>query len=310
MAPAGPGQLSGGQRQRVALARALVNKPKVLLLDEPLGALDLKLREQMQEELKSLQRALGITFVFVTHDQGEALSMADRVAVFNNGRIVQEGYTARYLSAAEDQRFCRRFRRLLQCASPPRPSSSLGGERRWASLRPEAIRIRPQDGGVLGDGAGNQLSRRGHPPFRRQSRAMRDARHRAGRPADPGNRTPCASPRLPSDIHYMDDARMMEQPLSPRLRRQPPILPSRGGFFGRLSDLFLASVRKLLLFLMLTPPLLWLGIIYIGSLIALLLQSFFSIDDFLRNGELRIHARDLCAAFAIPPISTSSCAPS
>ena len=71
-----PGQLSGGQRQRVALARALVNKPKVLLLDEPLGALDLKLREQMQEELKSLQRALGITFIFVTHDQGEALSMS------------------------------------------------------------------------------------------------------------------------------------------------------------------------------------------------------------------------------------------
>jgi putative spermidine/putrescine transport system ATP-binding protein len=86
-----PGQLSGGQRQRVALARALVNKPKVLLLDEPLGALDLKLREQMQEELKSLQRALGITFVFVTHDQGEALSMADRVAVFNDGKVVQEG---------------------------------------------------------------------------------------------------------------------------------------------------------------------------------------------------------------------------
>ncbi|MBN8998294.1 MAG: ABC transporter ATP-binding protein, partial [Rhizobiales bacterium] len=78
-------------RQRVALARALVNHPKVLLLDEPLGALDLKLREQMQVELKSLQRALGITFVFVTHDQGEALSMADRIAVFNHGRIVQIG---------------------------------------------------------------------------------------------------------------------------------------------------------------------------------------------------------------------------
>ena len=77
-----PGQLSGGQRQRVALARALVNEPKVLLLDEPLGALDLKLREAMQDELKSLQQRLGITFVFVTHDQGEALSMADRVAVF------------------------------------------------------------------------------------------------------------------------------------------------------------------------------------------------------------------------------------
>src|ERR1700723_1055978 len=86
-----PGELSGGQRQRVALARALVLRPKVLLLDEPLGALDLKLREAMQGELRSLQRSLGLTFVFVTHDQGEALSMADRVAVFNHGRVVQVG---------------------------------------------------------------------------------------------------------------------------------------------------------------------------------------------------------------------------
>jgi putative spermidine/putrescine transport system ATP-binding protein len=84
-----PAQLSGGQRQRVALARALVNEPRVLLLDEPLGALDLKLREAMQAELRSLQRRLGITFVYVTHDQGEALSMSDRVAVFNAGRIEQ-----------------------------------------------------------------------------------------------------------------------------------------------------------------------------------------------------------------------------
>jgi putative spermidine/putrescine transport system ATP-binding protein len=84
-----PDQLSGGQKQRVALARALINRPKVLLLDEPLGALDLKLREEMQGELKSLQQSLGITFVFVTHDQGEALSMANRVAVFNEGRIEQ-----------------------------------------------------------------------------------------------------------------------------------------------------------------------------------------------------------------------------
>ena len=84
-----PVQLSGGQRQRVALARALVNRPRVLLLDEPLGALDLKLREQMQSELKKLQRQLGITFIFVTHDQTEALSMSDRVAVFNKGRIEQ-----------------------------------------------------------------------------------------------------------------------------------------------------------------------------------------------------------------------------
>ena len=89
MAGRRPSQLSGGQRQRVALARAIVNRPKVLLLDEPLGALDLKLREQMQSELKSLQKRLGITFVFVTHDQGEALSMSDRVAVFNQGRIEQ-----------------------------------------------------------------------------------------------------------------------------------------------------------------------------------------------------------------------------
>ena len=84
-----PSQLSGGQRQRVAIARALVNQPRVLLLDEPLGALDLKLREQMQVELKKLQQSLGITFIFVTHDQGEALSMSDRVAVFNNDRIEQ-----------------------------------------------------------------------------------------------------------------------------------------------------------------------------------------------------------------------------
>ena len=86
-----PSQLSGGQRQRVALARALVNRPSVLLLDEPLGALDLKLREQMQIELKELQREVGITFIFVTHDQEEALTMSDRIAVFNNGRIEQLG---------------------------------------------------------------------------------------------------------------------------------------------------------------------------------------------------------------------------
>ncbi|GAA1164044.1 ABC transporter ATP-binding protein [Nocardioides aquiterrae] len=84
-----PNQLSGGQRQRVALARALVNRPKVLLLDEPLGALDLQLRREMQIELKAIQREVGITFVFVTHDQEEALTMSDRVAVFNEGRIEQ-----------------------------------------------------------------------------------------------------------------------------------------------------------------------------------------------------------------------------
>jgi putative spermidine/putrescine transport system ATP-binding protein len=84
-----PAQLSGGQRQRVALARAIVNRPKVLLLDEPLGALDLKLRQEMQIELKRIQREVGITFIYVTHDQEEALTMSDRLAVFNHGRIEQ-----------------------------------------------------------------------------------------------------------------------------------------------------------------------------------------------------------------------------
>lgn len=86
-----PSQLSGGQKQRVALARALINEPRVLLLDEPLGALDLKLRQQMQVELKAIQRRVGITFVFVTHDQEEALTMSDRIAIFNHGKIEQIG---------------------------------------------------------------------------------------------------------------------------------------------------------------------------------------------------------------------------
>jgi putative spermidine/putrescine transport system ATP-binding protein len=89
-----PVQLSGGERQRVALARAIVNSPRVLLLDEPLGALDLKLRQQMQIELKAIQQSIGITFLYVTHDQEEALTMSDRIAVFNEGRIEQVGSPA------------------------------------------------------------------------------------------------------------------------------------------------------------------------------------------------------------------------
>jgi len=89
-----PVQLSGGQRQRVALARSIVNQPKVLLLDEPLGALDLKLRQEMQEFLKKLQQELGMTFLYVTHDQEEALTMSDHLAVFNQGRIEQVGAPA------------------------------------------------------------------------------------------------------------------------------------------------------------------------------------------------------------------------
>ena len=142
-----PGQLSGGQRQRVALARALVNRPRVLLLDEPLGALDLKLREQMQEELKALQRTLGITFVFVTHDQGEALSMADRIAVFNDGKVMQIG--------APDEIYKRPNSRFVadfvgsSNVLPPDFVQRYCGQHRWGSLRPESIRIQRE---VLGDG--------------------------------------------------------------------------------------------------------------------------------------------------------------
>jgi putative spermidine/putrescine transport system ATP-binding protein len=133
-----PAQLSGGQRQRVALARALISQPRVLLLDEPLGALDLKLREQMQTELKALQRRLGITFLFITHDQHEALSMSDRIGVFNQGRLEQVG-TPQQVYNAPATRFVAQFvgaanllegeaaLRLTGCAS--------------ALLRPERIRL-------------------------------------------------------------------------------------------------------------------------------------------------------------------------
>ncbi|WP_313462840.1 ABC transporter ATP-binding protein [Pseudomonas nitroreducens] len=133
-----PAQLSGGQRQRVALARALVNRPRVLL-DEPLGALDLKLREQMQVELKKLQRQLGITFIFVTHDQSEALSMSDRVAVFNKGRIEQVD-TPGNLYRRPATRFVAEF---VGTANVLRGdlAQRLLGESRPHSLRPEHVRF-------------------------------------------------------------------------------------------------------------------------------------------------------------------------
>ena len=142
-----PAQLSGGQRQRVALARALVNRPRVLLLDEPLGALDLKLREAMQDELKALQRRVGITFVFVTHDQGEALSMADRVAVFNEGRIVQVGTPAEVYGRPAT-RFVADFVGSSNVLDP-RATLAMGGPAAWASLRPEAVRIASPEAAVI-----------------------------------------------------------------------------------------------------------------------------------------------------------------
>ena len=138
-----PSQLSGGQRQRIALARALVNRPKVLLLDEPLGALDLKLRQQMQVELKAIQHEVGITFILVTHDQEEALTMSDRIAVFNGGRIEQVGtpmdvyerpatpFVAGFVGASN----------VLEGAA----AAALLGSPGPFTIRPEKIRLRTYD---------------------------------------------------------------------------------------------------------------------------------------------------------------------
>ncbi|MEI7546882.1 MAG: ABC transporter ATP-binding protein [Actinomycetota bacterium] len=134
-----PSQLSGGQRQRVALARALVNRPKVLLLDEPLGALDLKLREEMQVELKAIQREVGITFVFVTHDQGEALSMSNRIAVFNRGRVEQVG-TPREIYDHPETSFVAGFVGASNVLSAEL-SLQLMGVNKVHSVRPERLRI-------------------------------------------------------------------------------------------------------------------------------------------------------------------------
>ena len=139
-----PAELSGGQRQRVALARAIINRPKVLLLDEPLGALDLKLRENMQEELKTLQRSLGVTFIFVTHDQGEALSMADRVAVFNAGKVVQVG-PPEEVYRRPTTAFVADFVGSSNVLAPDFVQK-VAGEKRWASLRPEQVRVVPPEG--------------------------------------------------------------------------------------------------------------------------------------------------------------------
>ncbi len=134
-----PAELSGGQRQRVALARATVLEPKALLLDEPLGALDLKLRQQMQVELKQLQRQLGITFIFVTHDQEEALTLSDRIAVFNDGRIEQLG-TPRELYERPASRFVADFVGTSNLFSAEHARALLGREGEY-SVRPEKLTL-------------------------------------------------------------------------------------------------------------------------------------------------------------------------
>ncbi|TAG26201.1 MAG: ABC transporter ATP-binding protein [Burkholderiales bacterium] len=138
-----PNELSGGQRQRIALARALISEPKVLLLDEPLGALDLKLREQMQVELKNLQRELGITFIFVTHDQHEALSMSDRIGVFNQGRLEQVA-TPEELYNRPTTRFVADFVGTANVLEGEQARHLAGAS--LAMLRPEQIRVGGQQG--------------------------------------------------------------------------------------------------------------------------------------------------------------------
>ncbi|WP_375389865.1 ABC transporter ATP-binding protein [uncultured Amnibacterium sp.] len=137
-----PAQLSGGQRQRIALARALVVRPRVLLLDEPLGALDLKLRERMQVELKAIQREVGITFVFVTHDQDEALTLCDRLAVFNHGRIEQVGAAADVYERPET-RFVAGFVGTSNLLDGDTDASLTGGAPGTFALRPEKVAVLP-----------------------------------------------------------------------------------------------------------------------------------------------------------------------
>ncbi|MBI5669284.1 MAG: ABC transporter ATP-binding protein [Chloroflexi bacterium] len=144
-----PSQLSGGQRQRVALARALVNQPRVLLLDEPLGALDLKLRQQMQIELKAIQERIGITFIFVTHDQEEALTMSDRLAVFNHGKIEQVG-TPADLYERPATGFVAGFVGTTNLVSGD-VAYRLTGSPEMFSIRPEKIRLCPPDTPITDD---------------------------------------------------------------------------------------------------------------------------------------------------------------
>jgi putative spermidine/putrescine transport system ATP-binding protein len=133
-----PIQLSGGQRQRIALARALVNRPRVLLLDEPLGALDLKLRQEMQIELKRIQQDVGLTFIYVTHDQEEALTMSDRLAVFNDGRIEQLGAPAQVYERPATE-FVAGFIGV---------SNVIERDGRRFTVRPEKIEMHDDDGGT------------------------------------------------------------------------------------------------------------------------------------------------------------------
>jgi putative spermidine/putrescine transport system ATP-binding protein len=144
-----PHQLSGGQRQRIALARAMVLRPKVLLLDEPLGALDRQLREEMQVELKNIQRDAGITFIFVTHDQEEAMRMSDRIVIFNEGRVEQVG-TPEEVYERPATRFVAGFLGAANIVSGE-PATKIFGRPTTVSIRPERMRLQPLGYSAAGD---------------------------------------------------------------------------------------------------------------------------------------------------------------
>ncbi len=250
----------------MALARALINRPKVLLLDEPLGALDLKLREEMQAELKGLQQRLGITFVFVTHDQGEALSMADRVAVFSQGRIEQLD-TPRELYNRPQTAFVASFVGSANVVGRAAAQALTGSDRAFA-IRPELIdllapgepaagRVRP----VRRRSRRRALSRREQPAAREGGRA-----HDAGRGAGRDRWRRCRGP---------DDGRTRASCLAARTRR-----PAAGLTMAGRAEFSLQGRQAFYFALLLAPPLLWLGIVYLGSLFTLLLQSFYAIDEF------------------------------
>ena len=172
-----PAQLSGGQRQRVALARAIVNRPQVLLLDEPLGALDLKLRQEMQVELKRIQGEVGITFVYVTHDQEEALTMSDRLAVFSAGRIEQVGTPAEVYEHPANE-FVAGFVGV---------SNVVERDGRRFTIRPEKVRLLERGRGRRGParGGGHRARRRLRGDGHALSRRARRRRRAAGRAPEP-----------------------------------------------------------------------------------------------------------------------------
>ena len=190
-----PAQLSGGQRQRVALARALVVEPKVLLLDEPLGALDLKLRQQMQVELKELQRSLGITFIFVTHDQEEALTMSDRIGVFNNGGIEQIGtaheiyerpggiFVANFVGTSNIFDAAQAQARLWPAGAPVHPSRAAARRLDRRTGAPFRHHLPARDGDVV------RLRRARHPGAGAARRRARRRRAGSGKAARQRRRT-------------------------------------------------------------------------------------------------------------------------